>query len=131
MGQPVVLFDGVCNLCNATVNFIIERDPKGRLRLGSLQSEPGQKLLERFDLPHDNFDTFILIEGGRAYTQSTAALRVSRLLRFPWPLFYGLILIPRPLRDRMYSVVARNRYRWFGQSATCRIPTGEERKRFL
>lgn len=131
MERPVVLFDGVCNLCNAIVNFIIDRDPSGELRLASLQSEQGKKLLQRVGLPLDSPDTFILIEGGRAYSKSTAALRTCRKLRYPWPLLWALMAIPRPLRDLAYGAVARNRYRWFGQSDVCRMPTEKDKERFL
>jgi predicted DCC family thiol-disulfide oxidoreductase YuxK len=129
--EAILLFDGVCNLCNASVNFIIDRDPRGRIRFASLQSETGQKLLERFELPTSDFDTMVLVEGDRCYRRSTAGLRVARRLRQPWPLLYGLIIVPRPLRDAVYRLVAHNRYRWFGQNEACRVPTPELRERFL
>ncbi|WP_084783995.1 thiol-disulfide oxidoreductase DCC family protein [Paenibacillus sp. FJAT-26967] len=131
MDGPVVLFDGVCNLCNSAVMFTIRRDPHGRVRFAALQSDAGQRLLARHDLPAVSFDTFVLVEGNRAYMQSTAGLRVLRRLRYPWPLLYGFIAVPKPLRDAVYRWVARNRYRWFGQREQCMMPTPELRRRFL
>src|SRR5688500_12024990 len=88
-GEAILLFDGVCNLCNGAVNFLIDRDPRGRLKFASLQSESGQELLRRFALPTSDFDTMVLVEGDRYFTRSTAGLRVARLLKQPWPLWYG------------------------------------------
>jgi predicted DCC family thiol-disulfide oxidoreductase YuxK len=130
-GEAVLLFDGVCNLCNAAVNFVIDRDPRGRLKFASLQSRTGQELLERFDLPTGDFDTMVLVEGDRCFTRSTAGLRVARRLRQPWPLLYGFVIVPRPLRDAVYGLIARNRYRWFGRQESCRVPTPELKARFL
>lgn len=127
----IVLFDGVCNLCNASVTFIIDRDPRGVFRFALLQSETAQQLVpytERGALGHD---TVVLLEAGHTYTQSTAALRIARRLSGWWPLAYGLIVVPAPIRDRVYRWIARNRYRWFGKSTTCRVPTPELRQRFL
>ena len=129
--MPVLLFDGVCNLCNGAVNFLIDRDPEARLRFASLQSASGQQLLRRFELPTDQFDTMVLVEGDRYYTRSTAGLRVARRLKWPWPLLSVFMVVPRPLRDLVYDCIARNRYRWFGQQENCRVPTPELRSRFL
>jgi predicted DCC family thiol-disulfide oxidoreductase YuxK len=129
--EGVLLFDGVCNLCNASVNFVIDRDPRGRLRFASLQSRSGQELLQRHGLSTSDFDTMVLVEGDRYFTRSTAGLRVARRLKWPWPLLYALVIVPRPVRDWFYQIVARNRYRWFGQSEACRVPTPELRNRFL
>lgn len=125
----VVLFDGVCNLCNAAVRFIIRRDPGGRLRFAALQSEAAAVLLAAQAEPLP--DSIVLVEGGRVFTRSAAALRIARRLRFPWPLLYALIVVPRPLRDAVYGWIARNRYRWFGRSDQCMVPTPELRARFL
>lgn len=130
-GEAILLFDGVCNLCNAAVNFVIDRDPRGRLRFASLQSQTGQQLLERFDLPTRDFDTMVLVQDDQCFTRSAAGLRIARLLKWPWPLLYGLVLVPRPVRDAAYGLIARNRYRWFGQSEACRVPTPELKARFL
>jgi predicted DCC family thiol-disulfide oxidoreductase YuxK len=125
--EHIVLFDGVCNLCNAAVRFILARDPQGRFRFASLQSDVARRLLKGDGPP----ETIVLIEAGKIYAKSTAALRIARGLRFPWPLFYGLAVVPLFLRDLVYDWVARNRYRWFGKRDTCMLPTPETRGRFL
>jgi predicted DCC family thiol-disulfide oxidoreductase YuxK len=129
--NPVILFDGVCNLCNASVTFAIDRDPGARLRFAALQSPAGRSLLESHGLPADYTGSLVLIEGGAAYPESEGALRIARHLTFPWPMFYGLRVVPRPVRDAVYRLVARHRYRWFGRSAVCRVPSGVTRHRFL
>jgi predicted DCC family thiol-disulfide oxidoreductase YuxK len=128
----VVLFDGVCNLCNGVVVFIIARDPRGRFRFASLQSDAARRLLGQPD-PASSAPpaSVVLVEGDRVFTQSTAALRIARGLGLPWRLAYGLIAVPRPLRDWLYGVVARHRYRWFGQRDVCMAPTPSMRARFL
>ena len=132
MAEPIVLFDGVCNVCNALTRFVIEHDPApGRFRFAPLQSATGQRLLREHGLPTDDFDTFVLVEDGRASLRSTAALRVLGLLGLPWSLLWLLIVVPRPLRDRAYGWIARNRYRWFGKRDACMIPTPDVRARFL
>lgn len=128
---PVILFDGVCNLCNRSVNFIIDRDATGLFRFASLQSSAGRDLTSRFGLEADQQQTLILVEGDRCYTRSTAALRIASKLRGPWKALYLLIVVPKPIRDGIYNWVSRNRYTWFGRSETCRIPTPELRRRFL
>ncbi|MCI1774773.1 MAG: thiol-disulfide oxidoreductase DCC family protein [Paenibacillus lautus] len=127
----IVLIDGVCHLCQGLTQFIIKRDPAGALRFASLQSEIGQELLRQGGLDGDSPETMVLIEQGRYYTRSTGALRIARRLRFPWPLSYVLILIPPFLRNLVYRWVAKNRYRWFGQSSECMVPTPDIRRRFL
>ncbi|MBD0383320.1 thiol-disulfide oxidoreductase DCC family protein [Paenibacillus sedimenti] len=127
----IVLFDGVCNLCNGAVQFILHRDPQGVFRFASLQSEVGQKLLRQHLLPADVINTIVLIEHGRSYTQSTAALRIARRLRGAWKAAYAAILIPAPWRNAAYRFVARNRYRWFGQAEHCILPRPEFKQRFL
>jgi predicted DCC family thiol-disulfide oxidoreductase YuxK len=132
MAAPsIVLFDGVCNLCNGFVNFIIDRDPQQQFQFASLQSSKAATLLKGQDNKLLNLTTVVLIEGSTVYTQSTAALRIARRLRGGWPLLYGLIIVPRPLRDVIYRFIAKRRYRWFGQRDTCRIPTPELRSRFI
>jgi len=125
----VLLFDGVCTLCNGFVRFVIERDPAGRFQFAPLQSAAAARLLgvARPPLP----DSLVLLEEGRLFTRSTAALRVARGLRFPWPLVYAFVVVPRPVRDWVYDAVARNRYRWFGRRDVCMVPTPELRSRFL
>jgi predicted DCC family thiol-disulfide oxidoreductase YuxK len=129
--HPIVLFDGVCNLCSGAVQFIIRRDPAGRFRFASLQSPLGEELLARFGIDRDVTDSVILVEGDRCYQESDAALRVARGMKGAWKALAALRLIPRPLRDAVYRLVARNRYRWFGRQETCWLPTPELRGRFL
>jgi predicted DCC family thiol-disulfide oxidoreductase YuxK len=128
----VILFDGVCNLCNSSVNFIIDRDTKNEFRFAALQSEVGQRLLSSMPAASlKDFDSVVLIEGDRIYKKSTAALRIARSLKGIWSWLYIFILIPRFLRDPIYNLIANNRYRWFGKKDSCRIPTAELRSRFL
>jgi predicted DCC family thiol-disulfide oxidoreductase YuxK len=127
----IILFDGVCNLCNGAVTFIIDRDPAAYFRFAPLQSEVAQRLLPRGIDTSMSLSSLILIEGNRFYTHSTAALRIARKLRGGWPLLYGFMIVPKVLRDSIYSWVATNRYRWFGTRETCRVPTEELRSRFL
>ncbi|HMB91714.1 MAG TPA: thiol-disulfide oxidoreductase DCC family protein [Rhodothermales bacterium] len=129
--HALILFDGVCNLCNSSVNFIIDRDPEGYFKFAALQDEAAQPILDRYGLSADYTDSIVLIEDGQCYRQSDAALRVARHLRGAWPVLHNLVLLPRPLRDALYDWIARNRYRWFGKRDTCRIPTPELRARFL
>jgi predicted DCC family thiol-disulfide oxidoreductase YuxK len=130
--RPILLFDGVCNLCNSITRFVIRHDPQpGRFRFAALQSRAGQQLLQNHGLPAHDPDSFVMIDGGRAFTRSTAALRVCRKLGLPWSMLYPLISIPRPLRDMVYRFIARHRYGWFGRSEQCIIPTPEIRSRFL
>jgi predicted DCC family thiol-disulfide oxidoreductase YuxK len=131
MDQPVVLFDGVCNLCNSAVQFIIKRDKKNIFRFASLQSPIGQKLLEQYHLPTNELNSFILVENNKVYDRSTGALRVVKRLKGLWPLLYILIIIPKFLRDPVYNWVGRNRYKWFGKKDECMIPTPELKARFL
>lgn len=129
--RPVLLFDGVCNLCNTLVQFIIEHDPEGHFRFASLQSSAARALLEQFDLPTDEFDTFVLVEGDEYFTRSTAALKVARHLGLPWSLLAILLSVPRPVRDLGYDLVANSRYRVFGRRDRCLRPTADQRERFL
>jgi predicted DCC family thiol-disulfide oxidoreductase YuxK len=129
--RPLVLFDGVCNLCNASVDFILERDRKGTFRFAALQSEAGQRLLRGFELPTAEHRSLVLVEGDRVYLRSSAALRIARRLGGLWPALYLFIVVPPFLRDLAYDFVARNRYRWFGKRDTCRVPTPELADRFL
>jgi predicted DCC family thiol-disulfide oxidoreductase YuxK len=128
----VVLFDGVCNLCHGSVQFIIRRDPKGRFRFTSLQSEAAKPYMDAHGLRADYLDSVVLIEDGVCYRDSTAALRIARRLRRLWPVMYVFILVPRFIRDGVYHWVGRNRYRWFGKREdACWVPTPELRGRFL
>jgi len=128
---PLLLFDGVCNLCNASVQFIIDRDPQARFRFAALQSDVGRALAAECGIDADALDSIVLVEDGRCYTHSSAALHVARRLSGGWPLLAALTVVPRPLRDLVYGFIAARRYRWFGKEETCRIPTPELRARFL
>ena len=127
----IVLFDGQCNLCNRGVDFALRRDHKARLRFASRQSESGQALLAKTGMLSAAGKSIVVVEGDAVHTQSRAVLEVARRLRLPWPLFFGFIIIPPFLRNALYRWVARNRYVWFGKRETCRVPTDEERARFL
>lgn len=127
----VVLFDGVCNFCNSSVNFLLHRDRDGAFRFAALQSEAGQKLLAEAGLEHHDLDSMVLIEGDRVAVKSTAALRAARRLPGPWFMTGLLLLVPRRLRDWCYDGFAARRYRWFGKREACMIPTAEMRSRFL
>jgi len=121
----------VCTLCNSFVNFVLDADSEGYFRLGALQSEAARPYLQAFEEEPKTLNTVVLIEDGRCFTRSTAALRVLRRLDAPWPLLYALSAVPTPLRDRVYDRIAENRYAWFGRREECRVPTPEERARFL
>lgn len=129
--RSLVLFDGLCNLCNGAVNFIIDRDPGARLAFAPLQSPTGLSTLHQLGFPTDVLSSVVLVENGKSYTRSTAALRIARHLGGLWPLIFVLVLIPRPLRDLIYDWIARNRYRWFGRRDSCRMPSPEIAGRFM
>jgi predicted DCC family thiol-disulfide oxidoreductase YuxK len=129
--QRVIVFDGVCNFCNAFVNFILDHDPQGIFKFGTLQSQPAHLILKQCDLSTEDYETFLLLEHGKIFTKSTAALNILRALPGYWSWLYAFIIIPRPIRDFVYSVIARYRYRWMGKSDTCRVPSPQERARFI
>lgn len=129
--SPVIIFDGVCELCNASVNFIMKWEKRPDLLFTANQNEPGRKFLTGFGEDPDGVSTIYLVENGKLYSRSTAALRIARRLRFPLNLLYGFMIVPRFLRDVIYKWIARNRYRWFGKKEMCRIPSPEEMARFL
>lgn len=126
----IILFDGVCNLCNSAVQYVIKRDVKGLFKFASLQSEAGKALLVRSGLPPDHLKSFVYIYGNRFYTRSTAALKVAKQLKGPVRLLYGFIIIPGVIRDLVYDFIAKNRYRLFGRKDTCMIPTPQLKERF-
>jgi predicted DCC family thiol-disulfide oxidoreductase YuxK len=126
----LLFFDGVCNLCNGLVQFIIRHDAHGRFRFAALQSETGQRFLHLHGRTSQNLDSLVYWRNGRVLTRSTAALNVARDLGGFWPLAYGLIMVPRFIRDAAYDLIARKRYRWFGRRETCMVPTPELRERF-
>jgi predicted DCC family thiol-disulfide oxidoreductase YuxK len=129
--EAVVLFDGVCTLCNGLVAFLLRRDSDGRLRFAALQSDAGQELLTRHGLPTEGFDSFVLVEGEQLYTKSDAAIRVAELLGWPYRAARVGRLVPSGLRDSIYDVVAANRYDWFGRKDQCMVPDEDVSDRFL
>lgn len=130
--QPnVILFDGVCNLCNGAVQFVLKRDTKHVFRFASLQSAYGQQQLIRFGLNPNSLHSIILIRGAYFFQQSDAALEIARQLTYGWPLLYSFKILPRFIRDGVYNWIANNRYRFFGKREACWIPTPELKERFL
>ena len=129
--HPVILFDGVCNLCSGAVAFIIKRDKAAKYRFASLQSEIGKKLISRFNLSSDKIDSIFLIDNDAYYLKSTAVIKICRDLGAFWPLVYIFILIPKSFRDYVYDFVAKNRYKWFGKQEQCMIPGEKLDSRFL
>ena len=130
MNGPILFYDGVCNLCNGTVRFVLKRDSKQIFRFAALQSDYARSTLARLDVTPE-LDTIYLLKGGMLYDRSGAALRIARQLRFPWPMMTVFLIVPKPLRDAVYNWVGRNRYRWFGRTDTCQIPDVDARNRFL
>jgi len=131
--ERIVFFDGVCHLCSSAVRFIIKNDPEGHFRFAALQSETGESAMHDHGIPND-LSSIALVESDRdgpAALRSTAALRIARRLRFPWPLCYVFIVVPRVLRDPVYNWIARNRYKWFGKSEMCMMPDPAVTDRFL
>ena len=127
----LVLFDGVCPLCDGFVQFVIARDPGGRFQFAPLQSGPARRVLQLHDVPQPLPDALVLVEEGTLYWRSAAVLRIARQLTFPWPLASALLAVPRPLRDAVYTLVARHRYRWFGKRDRCMVPVPAIRSRFI
>jgi len=128
---PLILFDGLCNLCNSSVQFVLRHDKKKVFHFASLQGANGKEYLKKHKLPETQLNSFILVEGDVLYTRSTAALRVCKKLGGGWPLLYAAIWIPPFIRDGIYNWIAQNRYRWFGKRAACWVPTPELKSRFL
>jgi len=129
--ENIILFDGVCNLCNASVSFVIERDKKNVFQFASLQSSFGQEVLKKHQLSSSDFDSMILLQNGTIYQRSDAALRIAKELSSAWKLLYGFIIVPRFIRNGVYNFVARNRYKWFGKQDACMIPTPELKAKFI
>jgi len=130
-GEAIILFDGLCNFCSGSALFIIRRDPKEYFRFAALQADPGRSILQEYDINPERFDSLILIEKGKVYHRSGAALRIARRLRGGWPVFYAFIIIPSFIRNFFYDLVAWNRYRWFGKRQSCFIPDQDIRSRFI
>jgi len=129
--KPIVFFDGICNLCNSVVQFIIKHDKKERFLFASLQTENSKDILSNFNFTLSDIDTMILLENNKLYFGPSATLRIVRHLNFIYPLLYIFIIIPKPLRDFVYRIMAKNRYKWFGKKDSCMLPTPELKNRFI
>ncbi|MDH3257655.1 MAG: DCC1-like thiol-disulfide oxidoreductase family protein [Nitrospinota bacterium] len=130
ISSPLVLYDGVCKLCNGSVNFILHRDRKGRLKLAPLQSDYARQVIASHEMKSNPMGSLLLLEGSRLTTKSTAIIRISKYMDGLWPLCVIFLIIPRFIRDFIYDIVANNRYRWFGKYDTCRLPDPEFEGRF-
>ncbi len=131
MDHPIILFDGVCNYCNSMVNFVIRHDKKKKFRFAPLQTPAAQKLLGQYLLPKSDLDSIVFINEGKAYLSSSAALKVMGKLPWYWQWTQVFWMVPKPLRNSVYSIIAKNRYKWFGKKEQCMVPTPEVRGRFL
>lgn len=131
VSSSILLFDGQCILCNRAVDFVLKRDTQKKILFAAMQTPVGQRVLAHYGLPPTYSDTLVLVESGKVYLGSTAALRVTRHLGKSWPLLYPLIVVPKGIRDRIYNWIGANRYAWFGKKEACRIPTALEKSRFL
>jgi predicted DCC family thiol-disulfide oxidoreductase YuxK len=129
--HSIILFDGVCNLCNGAVNFVIKRDPGNVFKFTPLQEKQGVLLLKKHAIDAQELDSIVLVENKKVYTKSSAALRIARKMSNLWPLFFVLLIIPRFIRDGVYDFIAKNRYKWFGKKEQCMIPTPGLREKFL
>ena len=127
----IIVFDGVCNLCNGSVNFIIARDPREVFVFTPIESLYAQELLIGLELEGIGEESFVLVKNGEAWLRSDAALQISREMSGLWPLLYGLRFVPSPLRDFIYNQVARNRYRLFGRKPSCMVPSAALKRRFI
>ncbi|PYZ97361.1 thiol-disulfide oxidoreductase [Alteribacter lacisalsi] len=128
--SKVILFDGECSFCDKSVQFIIKRDPEGVFKFASLQSDAGRQLLQEYGVP-ESTDSMVLIDSGKYYLRSSAALRICRHLNGLWKILYIFIVVPPPVRNAIYGIIAKNRYRWFGKKDSCALPSPDVRKRFL
>lgn len=128
--NAIILYDGECNLCNKSVQFVIKRDKNGYFKFASRQSKIGQNLLEKHQVPA-RLDSIILIENNTYYGESAAVLRICRHLDGIWKAFYILLAVPKPVRNFVYRIVAKNRKKWFGKSDSCLVPSSGIKERFL
>jgi predicted DCC family thiol-disulfide oxidoreductase YuxK len=127
----VILFDGVCNMCNTAVNFVIDHDSKAVFKFASLQSEQGKAIGRQYGIDTTQLESVVLIKDGKAYAKSDAALQIARQFDGLWSWLYAFVIVPRFIRDSLYKWVANNRYKWFGKRESCRMPTKELKARFL
>jgi len=127
----IVIFDGECNLCARSVQFILRHEARPHFRFSPLQSAAGARMLAAHGFPSTEVSSFVLVSDGQVFTRSTAAIRIAREFKLPWRFLRVLWLVPRPLRDLLYDWVARNRYAWFGKAESCMVPTPELGSRFI
>ena len=131
LDHPTIFFDGVCNLCNSSINFVIDRDSKAIIKFVPLQSNTAKGLLPKHNIDPEKLDGIVFYDGEKIYQKSRAVLEITTRMRGIWPLCYGLIIIPGFVRNLVYDFIAKNRYRWFGKQSACRVPTPELKSRFL
>jgi predicted DCC family thiol-disulfide oxidoreductase YuxK len=129
--KKIVLFDGVCNLCSTSVQFILKRDKKNQFLFGSLQGNYGQEVLKKYNMPQNEFNSFMLLEGEQLFTKSSGALRMLKHIGGAWSLLYAFMIVPKFIRDAIYNLIAHNRYKWFGKKEACWLPKPEWKQRFL
>ena len=129
--KSIILFDGLCNLCNSSVQFILKHEKNQNFLFASLQSDACAKILLQLNYKNNDLNSLVLIEGNKIYKKSTAALRIIKELKPMWHWFYILIIVPKFIRDSVYDLIAKNRYRWFGKKNTCMVPSPEIQERFL
>ena len=127
--QPIIFFDGLCNLCNGAINFIIDHDKNGRFKFAPLQSDVAEQYIPQY--VRENSDSIILLDSGKIFSKSSAALKVAKQLDGLWKAFFVFMIFPKFIRDYVYDIIAKNRYKWFGKRETCRIPTDDIKNRFL
>jgi len=131
INKKIILFDGVCNLCDSSVQFIIKRDKNDVFRFAALQSEIGEQLTSKYNIDTSKTDSIILIDGEKYYEKSSAALRIAKHLSGGWPILYGFIIVPKIIRNAVYDYIAKHRYQWYGKKESCMIPTPELQAKFL
>jgi len=129
--RKIILFDGVCNLCNGAVTYVIKRDKKNVFKFAALQSEIGLELTSKFNIDTSKVDSIIFINSDKHYEKSTAALHIAKYLPGAYPLLYGFMIVPKFIRNGVYDYIAKNRYKWFGRTESCMIPTAELKSKFL
>lgn len=128
--NKIILFDGVCNVCNKSVQFVIKRDNKNIFQFASLQSNFGQKMIKKYRI-HPNMNSLVLIDEDACYFESTAALKICKQLNGFWKFMYIFIIVPAPIRNFVYRIIAKNRYKWFGRTRSCPVYPPEIRKKFI
>lgn len=129
--KPVIFFDGVCNLCNASVQFVIEHDKNNVFKFSALQGEYAKMVLLKFNVDLEQLNSTLLLENGKLYTKSSSALRIAKKLSGLWPMLYGFIMVPKFFRDWFYDIIAKNRYKWWGKQESCWVPTPELKNKFI